>query len=157
MQSYSDWDLNFFFVWQIISTYKKPDTSELNYHAGTAVRHIKTSLKSIKVLHLGVQFAEENEADTLLTALLLQMCEQPECDITTVRCDILSVLNVIHTFIHKNKVKMNPFTSADECFTADKEEQVPLICICRSPWIEGTTWKVLYGNKQKLFNCHASC
>ena len=137
-----------------MSTYKKPDISELNYHAGTALRYI-TSLTSIKIVYLGVQFAEGNE-DALLAALLLHMCAKPECDITTVRCNVSSVLQSIHTFVHKSMVDIT-FSYTDQCFTANKEEQVPLICICRSPWIEGTTSKAIYGEKQRFFNCHAFC
>lgn len=42
-------------------------------------------------------------------------------------------------------------------FVSTKEDTVDISCLCRTPWIEGTTSKAIYGDKQKLFNMHICC
>ena len=51
---------------QIISAYTKPDTAELNYHAGTAARSLA---RSVIVSHSGVQFCDM-KADEITAVLL---------------------------------------------------------------------------------------
>ncbi len=42
-------------------------------------------------------------------------------------------------------------------FGKSKGDNVPLICICQTPWIEGSTSKAVYREKQKQFNSHRCC
>ena len=42
-------------------------------------------------------------------------------------------------------------------FCKTKSEIVKLICICRSPWIEGSTSRAIYGDKQNDFASHVCC
>ena len=36
-------------------------------------------------------------------------------------------------------------------------QRLILYCLCRSPWIQGTTSKAIYGGNQKSFNSHVCC
>lgn len=59
---------------QVISTYSLPDTAELNYHAGTALR---SKVRSIHAVHSGVQFCDK-QAEQLTAFLLLYIRLQRE-------------------------------------------------------------------------------
>eukprot|EP00731_Ephydatia_muelleri_P002904 Em0001g2904a len=64
---------------EVISTYMAPDRSELNYHAGIAVR--SHGVIEVTVKHCGVQFIESEE-DILLAGLVFHACYQPESDLS---------------------------------------------------------------------------
>eukprot|EP00731_Ephydatia_muelleri_P019568 Em0012g393a len=66
---------------EVISTYMAPDRSELNYHAGIAVR--SHGVIEVTVKHCGVQFIESEE-DILLAGLVFHACYQPESDLSKV-------------------------------------------------------------------------
>lgn len=139
-----------------MSTYEHPDRDEINYHAGTGVRHVKSALmqRSFKAIHLGVQFHQANhEADLLLAVFIQHMCTRRNVDISTVRCDTSIVKQEIGDFM-TDKIDSFTVTYADGPFSSEVEDEVALMCICRSPWIEGSTFVVIYGEKQKLFNSH---
>eukprot|EP00731_Ephydatia_muelleri_P037005 Em0375g1a len=65
--------------YKVISTYMAPDRSELNYHAGIAVR--SHGVIEVTVKHCGVQFIESEE-DILLAGLVFHACYQPESDLS---------------------------------------------------------------------------
>ncbi len=135
-----------------MSTFQHPDKEELNYHAGTAVRHNQEVL-SFRAHHLGVQFCDENQ-DVLLAALLLHVCSDPSVDISHIRCNMSTIVREIGSFMD-DEIETFSFSYSELAFCETEVEEVMLFCICRSPWIEGSTSKAIYGSKQKLFNSHS--
>ena len=136
-----------------MSTYKYPDSAELEFHAGTATRHKNTP--SITAQHIGVQFAERDE-DILLAALLFHACWKPTYDLSKVRCNPIRMGHELEAFM-EGKISHLSFKYAKKPYSTTKEESVPLLCICHSPWIEGSTSKAIYGKMQREFNMHICC
>ena len=68
---------------QIISSYKLPDTAELNYHAGVSIKH-KELLKKIIAKQKGVQFSEKSP-DIILAGLLYCACFNPHLDLSKIQ------------------------------------------------------------------------
>ena len=81
-----------------MSTFKHPDVEELNYHAGTALRH-NHDASSFQVHHLGVQFSDLNP-DVLLAALLLYGCSNDAKNLCNVRFDISKIINEIDAYMN---------------------------------------------------------
>ena len=42
-------------------------------------------------------------------------------------------------------------------FCSTKTDNVELLCVCQTPWVEGTTSKATYGTQQKELNIHVCC
>ena len=42
----------------------------------------------------------------------------------------------------------------DDDFCKTQVENVPLLCYCLTPWIDGSTSAAIYGKKQKEFNVY---
>ena len=134
-----------------MSTYSTPDVSELNYNAGVSI-HYKGEFAAFKAKHTGVQFSEESE-DILLAGLLYHACSHPSTDLSVVRFSEQELMDDIKSFMEGEtsinfKREAGPFC---------KSKDVSLYCICHTPWIEGSTSKVIYGNNQKQFNSHKCC
>lgn len=137
---------------QIISTYKLPDTSEFIYHAGISSR-VRNASNRLKVKSVGVQFLEQNQ-DILLAGLLFDACNDPMTDLSLKRYDVLQLQSEIPSFTTGDTYSL-PSQTAKAMFRKSRCHDVELLCLCRSPWIEGTTSKAVYGERQKEFNVHS--
>jgi hypothetical protein len=62
--------------------------------------------------------------------------------------NVVRDLNLFMMYEHQDL----SFEYCPNSFFKGKKEMVILYCICRSAWIEGSTAKVIYGEKQKIFN-----
>ena len=69
------------------------------------------------------------------------------------RYDVLQLQSEIPSFVRHDKSSLVS-QIAKGMFCKSKSRDVALLCICHSPWIEGTTSKAIYGDKQKEFNVH---
>ena len=132
---------------QIVSTYQSPDVAELNYHAGTATRSPACALTAI---HSGVQFTDLQHADLCTAMLLLVACKYPSQELENVRYDIdSSKLDVFFNFMESGDVDLNFMNGYCKTIV----NKVTLICICNTPWIEGSTLVAMYGEMHVAFKC----
>ena len=130
-----------------------PDRSELNYHAGIAVR--SHGVIEVTVKHCGVQFIESEE-DILLAGLVFHACYQPESDLSKVRYKPHVLLQEIQALM-TDEVTFLSTQNDKKGFCSTKTDNIELPCVCQTPWIEGTTSKAIYGTQQKEFNIHVCC
>ena len=109
------------------------------------------SVKSFIARHSGVQFSDDNE-DTVLAAVLSHLYLFPHIqDVTTIRCN---EERVIEDLLNCKYPKQSTSHTDGLSFFETQDEVVELHCLCCSPWIKGSTSKVMYGDKQKMFNMH---
>ncbi len=112
-------------------------------------------MTSVLVEHSGVQFVE-NDEDILLAALLLISCHKPTQELSRVRYQMKVLKKELNQFMN-GIIDCFSFACEPGSFCKSKSDNVPLICICRTPWIEGSTSKAVYREKQKQFNSHRCC
>ena len=130
-----------------------PDRSELNYHAGIAVR--SHGVIEVTVKHCGVQFIESEE-DILLAGLVFHACYQPESDLSKVRYKPHVLLQEIQALM-TDEVTYLSTQNDKKGFCSTTTDNIELLCVCQTPWIEGTTSKAIYGTQQKEFIIHVCC
>ena len=94
--------------------------------------------------------------DVLLAGLLYFICSSPDNNLSNVRYNTSLLKSELITFL-SDEDSVLCFTYQEETrpFCKTNHEEVPLYCLCKSPWIEGTTSKAIYGKIQKEFNSHA--
>ena len=110
------------------------------------------SVESFIARHSGVQFSDDNE-DIVLAAILSHLYLFPHIqDVTTIWCNEERVIEDLLN----NEYPKQSFSHTDGLsFSETQDEVVELHCLCCSPWIEGSTSKAIYGEKQKMFNTHS--
>jgi hypothetical protein len=136
---------------EVISTYSVPERNELNYHAGAACR---STSRIVRTIQPGVQFCDEN-AD-IITADVACMNASNVC-LSKVRVDVEAAKMDILQFMQKDQLSSICTTTDVRQFCKTIEETVELICFCLTPWIEGSTSKSIYQNRQKEFNVYNCC
>lgn len=99
----------------------------------------------------GVQYSQNNE-DILLGGLLFACCNS-DSDLSCIRFDIKLLMHEIQEFMTDDR-KFVSFQHAKTAFCRTAQERVYLYCLCRTPWLEGTTSKAIYGENQKAFDSH---
>ena len=85
--------------------------------------------------------------------LLLVACKYPSQELENVRYDIDSSKLDVFNFMESGDVDLN-FNIAKKGYCKTIVNKVTLICICNTPWIEGSTSAAIYGEMQQEFNAH---
>ena len=137
------------YFFQIISPYSVPDTNELYYHAGTATR---SSNRYIKVKLLGVTCCDK-QADKIAAILLVASCRDPSISISRVKVDTLFSSQDIYSYM-KNKTTSFHLSIGNSDHYKSVVEKIQLLCVCLTPWIDGSTSKAIYQEKQKEYNVY---
>ena len=105
----------------------------------------------------GVQFSSGGEEDIILAGLVYHFCTYPQLDVSNVRVNITEFSQQLMAFVTGESTTLTiQYSEIPFCKTVD--ETVDVYCLCRTPWIEGTTSLAIYGSKkQKNFNMHMCC
>ena len=127
---------------------------ELNYHIGVTM-HKADNVKHIKVIHGGVQYMEGKE-DIILAGLLFCALKDESTLLSKVLFDVNLLKKELMEIVEEEKTTIT-HKSATKAFCQTVTQKVKLLCICNSPWIEGTTAKAIYGSKIKDFDVHSCC
>lgn len=155
----------YYFIFQIISTYQTPDHAELEYHAVVMLRrNMSFDGFSFFAKHTGVQFLVEEEEeeyshDVLLAALLYYICTKGSISIDRMRFDTASVVckEVAH-LVSTHSQNGISYEFANDAFCEESKNSVMLHCLCKCPWIDGSTARALFNNTNcKKFNMHCCC
>ena len=102
----------------------------------------------------GVQISDTIQ-ELLLAGLIYFTCKYKDEDLTLLRFENENtLLDDINHFMNGEDYITSSNAKGPFCKT--KSEVVQLICrpTCRSPWIEGSTSRAIYGEKQKEFASH---
>lgn len=104
-----------------------------------------------------MQFCEDDDkADVITAVLLVSACNNSETDLVNVRVDVNTAMAQLQSIQLDDEVTLDlEVVSKEYCKT--KVNKVDLYCICKTPWIEGSTSACIYGDRQKHFNMHQCC
>ena len=100
-----------------------------------------------------MQFTDHRHADLCTAVLLLVACKFPMQDLEKVRIDTNSSKCDILNFMKAGDVGLK-FETAKKGYCKTITNKVTSICICNTPWIEGSTSTAVYGEMQEEFNAH---
>ena len=138
----------------MISAYKLPDHSELNYHTGTATRSNCGYLDALH-LYLGVQCCGDDDNAEIVAGILLCACKYLDKHLDKVRVNLNNNLVELHDVLKGNFQLIDAvITFSNSDFCKAQVDRVRLYCYCHTPWIEGTTSYAIYGDKQKEYNVY---
>ena len=97
--------------------------------------------------HTGLHFLDQKE-DLILTGLLSVALSQPSCDLSKVMIDISTILDDINALVDEGlHIPIFKYRKVPFCKTTTVE--VPLYCICWTPWIDGSTAKIIWFQSYK--------
>ena len=76
------------------------------------------------------------------------------CSLDGIRLDSDIVRDEIVNFVSENCKEGISCEYDDDSFCETQTRSVVLHCLCRSPWVDGSTSLALFGKNQKKFNMH---
>ena len=103
-----------------------------------------------------MQFSNDGTEDVILAGLVVSACSNDSAtvELSNVRYPQIDVLDKEISLFLRHELEMLTTEVASAPFCKTRCEEVNLYCLCRSPWIEGSTSKAIYGQNQKQFDSH---